>query len=619
MVHFRGYISTLKAINMKNIIFFLLLSLFSATGWGQELFQCGTTEPPNTLIISPAMEAQLATDPTIRTLPLAWHVVHNPALHPGDSAFIASKIPVYQNIMQKFCRKQNPDTANTVPAFRSVMADAKIEFCTKHIKYKRTTETSFTTNDKIKFEPTGSPAVDPVKHVNIWLGRLGGSLGGYAYFPTSSAVGQPFDGLVVLISTTHGDEQIAEIIVHELGHYLGLYHTFSGSCTGDGDFCGDTPQTDSPSSCTLSTIKCGNLIQVQNVMDYAHCATGWTYDQIARTNVTLVGIRNPLWNSGTCSGNPGNTPPVVSITFPTNNQQFPSPSSINITATASDPNGTVTKVEFFNGINLLSSDVTAPYLFVWQNVTTGGYTLTAKATDNGGATTISSPVNITVGTGGNIPPTCVITSPANGANVILPSSIQFTVNATDADGSVTKVEFLIGSTVVSAMTSPPYGITVGAPVGNYALRAKSYDNIGVVTTSTTVNVTVSNQANPLPVVSITSPVTGATFTPPASIKIDAIASDNTSISKVEFYQGNARLNTDNTAPYSFTWSNVALGTYVLTARAYDSQNASTVSSPVSVTVTNVVTSIDVVKTRIFPQTKQVEFEGNEGTKVRVPY
>jgi hypothetical protein len=57
-------------------------------------------------------------------------------------------------------------------------------------------------------------------------------------------------------------------------------------------------------------------------------------------------------------------------------------------------------VELFNGSTLLGTDTTSPYNFSWNNVAAGSYTLTTKATDNSGAVTTSSPINITVSASG---------------------------------------------------------------------------------------------------------------------------------------------------------------------------------------------------------------------------
>lgn len=108
---------------------------------------------------------------------------------------------------------------------------------------------------------------------------------------------------------------------------------------------------------------------------------------------------NAAWNNTSTSGtwikdhllNPaddfGPATPFVSITSPANNSTVTIGSSPTITANAG--NATVTKVEFYNGSTKLGEKTTAPYDFSWTNVTAGTYSLTAKATDNLGASTTS--------------------------------------------------------------------------------------------------------------------------------------------------------------------------------------------------------------------------------------
>lgn len=88
--------------------------------------------------------------------------------------------------------------------------------------------------------------------------------------------------------------------------------------------------------------------------------------------------------------------PTVSLTVPAQGSFFPAPATIALAATASDSDGTISQVEFFQGTMLLATVTAAPYTFNWTNVATGTYSLTAKATDNAGLTTTSSPVPVTV-------------------------------------------------------------------------------------------------------------------------------------------------------------------------------------------------------------------------------
>src|SRR5256885_4270141 len=102
--------------------------------------------------------------------------------------------------------------------------------------------------------------------------------------------------------------------------------------------------------------------------------------------------------AGTSSGVSitADAPPSVSLTSPAAGATFIAPATVTVSATASDSDGTVSKVEFYNGATLISTATSAPYSMPWSNVAAGAYTLTAKATDNAGATTTSSGVSITV-------------------------------------------------------------------------------------------------------------------------------------------------------------------------------------------------------------------------------
>jgi beta-xylosidase len=88
--------------------------------------------------------------------------------------------------------------------------------------------------------------------------------------------------------------------------------------------------------------------------------------------------------------------PTVSITAPTATNTYTSPATIAITATAADANGTIAKVEFYNGTTLLGSATTSPYSYNWTNVVFGNYSITAVATDNSGLKTTSTPVAVRV-------------------------------------------------------------------------------------------------------------------------------------------------------------------------------------------------------------------------------
>ena len=185
----------------------------------------------------------------------------------------------------------------------------------------------------------------------------------------------------------------------------------------------------------------------------------------------------------------GNSLPAVTLTQPADGATFVSPATVNLAATASDADGTVTKVEFFNGTAKLGEDTTAPYSFTWSGVPAGSYTLTARATDDVGGTTTSAASRITVSS--NTPPTVSITSPANGAVFAWKPTITVTATASDPDGNVTRVEFRDGTTLLNTDTTAPYAFTWrNVPQGNHVLTARATDNAGAVTTSSPVSITV---------------------------------------------------------------------------------------------------------------------------------
>jgi len=92
-------------------------------------------------------------------------------------------------------------------------------------------------------------------------------------------------------------------------------------------------------------------------------------------------------------------------------------------------------------------------------------------------------------------------------------------------------------------------------------------------------------SNAAPTVSISSPSSGATFTAPANITVEAAASDSDgSVSHVDFYAGSTLVGSDTSSPYSVTWSSVAAGSYSLTAVAFDNAGASRTSTAIPISV-----------------------------------
>jgi len=179
-------------------------------------------------------------------------------------------------------------------------------------------------------------------------------------------------------------------------------------------------------------------------------------------------------------------PPVVTLTNLTNGEVFIAGTNISVGAAASDADGTVTRVQFFQGTTSLGIDATAPYQTNWNNVGVGNYTLTAVATDNNGVTSTSPPVNIIVDTF----PTVSITSPASNATFADPTNITITATASSNDGSLPQVQFYAGGVLLGTDTSPPYSaVWNNPPVGRFVLTAIATDDYGLASTVTVTNIT----------------------------------------------------------------------------------------------------------------------------------
>jgi plastocyanin len=187
-----------------------------------------------------------------------------------------------------------------------------------------------------------------------------------------------------------------------------------------------------------------------------------------------------------------NQPPTVSLTSPSNGATFSTTDSITITADPKDPDGSITKVEFFDGANSIGSKTAAPFS-ISTTLSAGQHSLTAKATDNGGATTTSAAVTITVNAVANNPPTVSITSPADNSAFEAPASVTIEANPQDSDGTIAKVEFFDGLTSLGVVTATPYSIKPTLQAGKHPLTAVATDNSGASTTSAIVNVNVASR------------------------------------------------------------------------------------------------------------------------------
>jgi hypothetical protein len=180
--------------------------------------------------------------------------------------------------------------------------------------------------------------------------------------------------------------------------------------TADGNTSVTTSGSQNTAPRWVKLVRAGNLISGYESAD----GQNWTLvgsDSFTMGSTVLVGLGVSSHVAGTLATAtfdnvtvtsatpPANNPPTVSLTSPASGATYTAPATIALAASASDSDGTISKVDFYSGTTLIGTSTTAPFQMTWSNVPSATYSLTAVATDNGGATATSGAVSITVSAG----------------------------------------------------------------------------------------------------------------------------------------------------------------------------------------------------------------------------
>jgi hypothetical protein len=199
--------------------------------------------------------------------------------------------------------------------------------------------------------------------------------------------------------------------------------------------------------------------------------------------------------------------------------------------------------------------------------------------------------------GGAQPPSVALTAPVPGASAILPAAILVSAAAASPDDAIERVEFFANGIKVARDTAAPFGcVWLPGSAGSYVLTARATDRRGLWAESAGVSVAVTEQSGAVaPVVSITSPFSGAILYGPGTATIFANATVGSgTVDKVDFLVNGALLATDSLTPYSAPFDYGASGTVELQAIATSSAGTGAVSDSVFVNLASF-TSISLLR------------------------
>jgi len=296
----------------KLLLTILLFSALSCKKEAEQLcdahFNLADTSKIKTGVLSLGLRAQV-------TIPVVFHVVYNTAEQNISDAKIQSQVAVLNEDFNA-----TNDQSNVPAVFKPLIGNADFYFvlatrdpngnATSGITRTQTSVISFSSNGNVCFNAFGGKdAWDTKQYLNIWVCNKTGAVG-YSTYPWS---GNPSsDGIIVKYNyvgrtgtfTNNWNYIKGRTLTHEVGHWLGLIHTWGDAACGD-DYVSDTPKQGSPNgSCpafprvtTCSPNSSGDMFM--NYMDYTYdaCRTMFTAQQVSRMHNHLITYRAGILTS----------------------------------------------------------------------------------------------------------------------------------------------------------------------------------------------------------------------------------------------------------------------------------------------------------------------------------
>ena len=282
-----------------------------------------------------------------------------------------------------------------------------------------------------------------------------------------------------------------------------------------------------------------------------------------------------------------NAPPKVDL-LGLEKELFEQDDTIVLKATASDDDGLISKVEFFDwekSLGVAPPTDSKEFTLTLNKPANGNHHFYAVATDNGGRTTNSHPIKIFV----NGPMKVRIVEPKSGSIFLPGSDLLLVAEAVHPGGSIKGVEFRYTHTMLLGAATPTGDNRFTLHLRDLQravseIQAIATDDAGLVSKSQPFKFSVSKA----PTVTLTAPTAGASLVGPANVEVALNYTCTNWATRIEIYANDQRIEeTDGGGPegkYSFTWEDAKPGKYVLKAVVYDDLGVKGESSSVNIVV-----------------------------------